>query len=108
MKPPALLVLAAVCLAGCGTTSTASNTEPWTEQQVTEAAGLTSDSDGLSWQTPTGCSVAVIMKSQAEVDTYTSAGDSVATNPDGTAGVKFDGDPACGRELTAALSKLAR
>jgi hypothetical protein len=74
-----------------------------------QAAGLTTDDDGLSYQTASGCDVSVVLTSGQEVELYAGAGDTVVTNPDGSAGVKTSGDePDCLAELQRGLSKLTR
>lgn len=74
---------------------------------MTEAAGLTSNDDGISYTTATGCEVSVVMTNRATVDLYSGAGDTVVTNADGTAGVKTGGgDPGCLRELERGLASL--
>lgn len=58
------------------------------------------------WDAPTGCTVAVVMTTPAEIQAY--IGDSIATNPSRTAGVKYGGDhpSACYRTFTRRLSAL--
>jgi hypothetical protein len=112
--PSLFIATCALILAACGSSGSSAsgggdqirNADPWTEEQVAAAAHLTADEDGLAWTTPSGCSVAVILVSRANVDLYAGAGDPVATNPDGTAGVKFDGTQECGAELASGLKSL--
>ena len=117
MKTASLLIAAAVLLAGCGSDAmpdanstpgpTIRNASPWTEAQVMQAAGLTTDDDGLSYSTASGCSVSVVMTDAATVELYAGAGDTVVTNPAGTAGVKTSGDePECLAELERGLAAL--
>jgi hypothetical protein len=110
-----LLLSGAVAIAGCGGSDATSqpgpggtvrNVNPWTEQQVMTAAHLTPEDGGVSWTTSTGCTVSVIMVSRNEVATYADAGDPVATNSDGTAGVKFDGTAKCAKELESGMAGL--
>lgn len=114
------LAATAALIAGCGGSDdpgndsggakakpTIRNAAPWTEQQVMDAAGLTSDDDGLSYSTSSGCNVSVVLTSKQAVDLYADAGSTVVTNPEGTAGVKTSGDePDCLAELQRGLSKL--
>lgn len=79
----------------------------WTEADVMNAAGLTTEDGGITYQTKSGCSVAVVLNTAAEVNLYASAGDTVVTNPSRTAGLKVVGaSPACIAELRGALAKL--
>lgn len=116
----ALLTGLALAAAGCGGSDdtdtsgaatspqpTIRNPHPWTEQQVMDAAGLTTEDDGLSYQTASGCNVSVVLTSANAVETYAGAGSTVVTNPAGTAGVKTSGDdPKCLRELQRGLALL--
>src|SRR5688500_12134433 len=76
----ALTASAALALSACGeadgtTKPTIRNAglEKWTEQQVIDAAGLRSE-NGISYETASGCSVAVILTTTAEVELYAGAG----------------------------------
>ena len=108
------IVVVALALAGCGRDDEATTDKPtirnadrWSEQDVIEAAGLTANDGGLSYTTTSGCDVSVVMTNAATVNLYSSAGDTVVTNPDGTAGVKTSGDePACLAELERGLAAL--
>ena len=58
-----------------------------------------------------GCDVPVIMTTKQGVETYESAGDTVAKNPSGTAGIKIVGEDGasekkCKEEATEALKTL--
>lgn len=82
-------------------------TSAWTEADVLRAAGLTTQDGGISFQTASGCEVAVLLNTPAEVKLYASAGDTVVTNPSRTAGVKLISDtPACVGELRSGLAHL--
>jgi hypothetical protein len=71
------------------------------------AAGLTTRDQGISYQTASGCEIAVLLKTRAEVSLYRSAGDTVITNSDGTAGVKLiEATDACRSELRRRLGAL--
>lgn len=73
-----------------------------------QAAGLTTDTDGLAYTTASGCTASVVMTNAATVNLYAGAGDTVVTNPDGTAGVKTVGsDRRCLLELQRGLASLA-
>ncbi|HUR86331.1 MAG TPA: hypothetical protein VMY78_13400 [Solirubrobacteraceae bacterium] len=112
----AALVSTALLVAGCGGESESSNSKPtirnadparWTEQQVIDAAGLSTTNNGISYATESGCRVAVILTSASAVEVYAGAGDTVVTNPDGTAGVKTSGaDRQCLAELERGLAAL--
>lgn len=87
------IAVAVLAITGCGGGETETN---WTEQDVITAADLTPDPyGGISYTTPEGCNVAVILTNKAEVDLYADAGDTVAMNPSGTAGYKTSDDPGC-------------
>lgn len=94
-------------------------TAEYTADDVIQALDLQADEDSdgtpdraaqesdLSFVTPDGqCDIAVIMVNKQQVETYASAGDSVATNPAGNAGVKFSDAPGCGDKLAEGLKKL--
>jgi len=111
---PVLFVLA---IAGCsdsqsGTDSSVSsgavlNAPEYSAGEIIAAAKLTTNDGGLSYTSPDGCQVAVILDSQSAVDTYAMAGDTVVTNPSGTAGVKVVGStPACLESLAKDLETL--
>lgn len=71
-----------------------------------KALKLKASDSGLSYTSPGGCQISVVMISKGQVDTYVSAGDPVATNPAGTVGVKFFDEPGCGDELAKGLRTL--
>ena len=105
--------LAALALAGCG--SSASSSQPsgprsWTIQQFLRLSGLQRSADGLSYSLPNHprCVARILLRSNAEVQTYKNAGDVVATNPDKSAGVRVEpGEPAtCKAVFTQALTHL--
>jgi hypothetical protein len=112
---PVLLVLV---LAGCsedgsggGSASTDGailNAPEFSQQEIIQAAGLTTE-DGISYTSPDGCQVAVILDSPNAVNTYASAGDTVVTNPSASAGVKVvGGPPGCLDTLARDLKALDR
>lgn len=105
-KTRLLLVLAAVVMvaSGCSGTITIdfgspsgsterSETQVWNESEVVDAVGLRKNDRGSGWtfSADSGrfCDVAVVMTNKSQVDLYVNAGDVVATNPSGTAGVKI-------------------
>ena len=102
-----LLLCVSITFAGCGAADTNVNKDAIANAQksqrmeasIISALGLTTEDDGISWHftVPGGttCSVSVILSDAAEVDLYSSAGDSVITTPDRTAGVKMFDDPEC-------------
>jgi hypothetical protein len=106
--------LAALVLAACGSSSSssdqASGPRNWPIQRFLRLSGLQRSSDGLSYTLPNHpqCVARILLRSNAEVQTYTNAGDVVATNPDKSAGVRVEpGEPAsCKAVFTQALAKL--
>jgi len=119
MSPTRLAVAIVLCVAfsGCGSSDGPQADKPtirnnpgpdkWTEAQVVEAAGLTTEDGGLSYETKSGCSVAVVMTNARTVEVYAGAGDTVVTNPDGTAGLKTGGsDQKCLAELQRGMATL--
>jgi hypothetical protein len=105
--------LAALALAGCGSSSSSeqsSGPRSWTIQQFLRLSGLKRSADGLSYTLPNHprCVARILLRSNAEVQTYTNAGDVVATNPDKSAGVRVEpGEPtACKAVFTQALAHL--
>jgi hypothetical protein len=108
---PAALAIA--LLAGCGSSdssSSASGPRSWTLQQIVQDTGLRRSSDGLSYTLPghPRCVARILLRSTAEVQTYKNAGDTVATNPDKSAGVRVEPEEpaACKGVFTQALSKV--
>src|SRR5919107_5476464 len=105
--------LAAVALAGCGSGSSSSQPSgprSWTLQQFLRLSGLQRSEDGLSYSLPDHprCVARILLRSNAEVQTYTNAGDVVATNPDKSAGVRVEPGqpPSCKAVFTQALAKV--
>jgi nitrous oxide reductase accessory protein NosL len=105
--------LAALALAGCGSSSSSSQPSgprSWTIQQLLHLSGLHRSSDGLSYTLPNHprCVARILLRSNAEVQTYKSAGDVIATNPDNSAGVRVEpGVPAsCKAVFTQALAHV--
>lgn len=93
----ALLIVGTMALAGCGGSGGGSSDKTpdaatvWNQSDIVKAVGLTSDGSG-AWTFPAGttdCPVTVIMTTASQVSTYADAGDTVATNPARTAGVKI-------------------
>ena len=92
-------VLATLVLAGCGSSSSSQPSGPrsWTIQQFLRLSGLQRSADGLSYRLPNHprCVARILLRSNAEVETYKNAGDVIATNPDKSAGVRVEpGEPA--------------
>jgi hypothetical protein len=111
MRSCVLAIVAALTIAGCGSAGAdpADNSghADYTEQQVKDAAKLRSSDGGITYRTPTGCTVAVVLDSPEEVELYRGGGDVVASNEAGTVGAKIsDATPDCINELTAALAAL--
>jgi hypothetical protein len=106
--------VAALALAGCGSSSNSSSQSSgprsWTIQQFLRLSGLQRSADGLSYRLPSHpqCVARILLRSNAEVQTYKNAGDVIATNPDKSAGVRVEpGEPAsCKAAFTQALAKL--
>jgi uncharacterized lipoprotein len=102
-----LAALAAVVLAGCGSSNSSSGPalgapRSWTLSDVVRRTGMQRTPDGLSYRLPSHptCVARVLLRSTAEVQTYKAAGDVVATNPDQSAGVRVEPDePASCRGL---------
>jgi len=104
--------LAALALAGCGSSSSDQPSGPrsWPLQRFLRLSGLKRSEDGLSYSLPShpGCVARILLRSNAEVQTYENAGDVIATNPDKSAGVRVEpGQPAsCKAAFTQALARL--
>ncbi len=104
--------LAALVLAGCGSSSSspAASGRSWTLADFLRLSGMRRNADGLTYVLPThpGCVARIILRSSAEVDTYKNSGDVVATNPDQSAGVRVEaGEPAsCKGVFTRALAHV--
>ncbi|MBA0126296.1 hypothetical protein H0B56_12160 [Haloechinothrix sp. YIM 98757] len=113
--------LAALAVAGCssdepadtdstGDTNPAPATseapEPWTEEQIATHLDLTPTETEGSYTYGDACQIPVIMTTPQEVELYAEAGDTVATTPDGTAGVKIVGD--CEPDVSAQLEDITR
>ncbi len=120
-KALALIAVAtsALTLAACGGGTDADDgqgaqvlNEPdvrWTEQQILDALHEQNVRYGDEIESGADdCWVAVIMLTQEEVELYTSAGDTVVTTPDGTAGVKVTGasDPNCLAKVETGMGSL--
>lgn len=103
-----VILLAAAALAGCGSSSSGPTaSRSYTDDQVIRALELELADGGPAYQTAAGCRVYAILTTRDEVDLYRGGGSTVATNPAGTVGVKFEPNPPlCADELEAALAKL--
>lgn len=103
-----LTVMAALAIAGCGS-SDGDDPAPksWNESDVIARAGLQAQDGGLTYRLKAHpqCVAAVILTTANEVELYGEAGDTVATNPDRTAGVKVTSDETatCATLFTEAL-----
>ena len=106
------VALAALALAGCGSSSSSQSSGPrsWTLQRLLRLSGLQRSADGLSYRLPDHprCVARIVLRSNAEVQTYQNAGDVIATNPDKSAGVRVEpGEPpSCKAAFTQALAKV--
>jgi hypothetical protein len=103
--------LAALVLAACGSSSSqSSGPRSWTLAQFLRGTGMKRSADGLSYQLPSHprCIARILLRSNAEVQTYVNSGDVIATNPDKSAGIRVEeGDPAsCKAVFTQALTHL--
>lgn len=97
----ALVVVVMIALSGCGSSDVKENSSPSTaptaavqvdESQVVEYLGL----KNYRFKTDDGttCEVSVVMTNANMVNMYAEAGDNVATNKDGTVGVKISSSEA--------------
>lgn len=117
----ALAVIVAALIVGCGDeqeTVRNAGDDGVSEQAIIDALklGVDENLNGLpdrpgapgenGYVTQTGCTVSVLLTSRDMVETYADAGDPVATNPDGTVGVKFVDERNCGEQLADALTTL--
>jgi hypothetical protein len=116
----AALIGLLIVMSGCGSErgGTSGSTQApkpisdrvWDESQVLRLAGIETNDDGISYRLTAHpeCTAAVVMVSANSVETYRSAGDTVATNPDGTAGVKVTAAElqTCLQRFTEALSAV--
>ena len=105
--------LVALALGGCGSSGSSepvSSGRAWTIGQFLRLTGFHRGKDGLSYTLPSHpeCVARILLRSSAEVDTYKNAGDVIATNPDGSAGVRVEnGSPAaCKAVYTQALARV--
>jgi hypothetical protein len=116
--------VAALVLAGCGSDSSSQPRTPQSDKPVTHAgpprswtlpdflrlSGIRRSPDGLSYRLAAHprCTTVTVLRSTAEVQTYVASGDVIATNPDGSAGVKVEpGEPtSCRRLFTRALAHV--
>jgi hypothetical protein len=104
--------LAALVLAGCGSSSSDQPAGPrsWPLPQFLRLSGLKRSEDGLTYSLPNNprCVARILLRSNAEVQTYKNAGDVVATNPDKSAGVRVEPGtpPSCKAAFTQALARL--
>lgn len=83
----------------------------WDESAIVAHVGLQQDSEGIAWTYEAdglSCNVAIVLTSESQVAMYADAGDTVAANPQRTAGVKIvDSEAAtCLAALSAALADL--
>jgi hypothetical protein len=87
--------LAALILAACGSSESSSQSggpRSWTLAEVLRMSGLRKNADGLTYSLPghPRCTVRVLLRTSAEVQTYVNSGDPIATNPDKSAGAVVD------------------
>jgi nitrous oxide reductase accessory protein NosL len=109
----AAVAAAAMLAAGCGSSdssSSASGPRSWTLADFLRLTGMKRNADGLTYTLPghPSCPARLLLRSTAEVQTYKNAGDTVATNPDKSAGVRVEPEEpaACKGVFTQALSKV--
>lgn len=109
----AVLAALTLALAGCGSSGSStpqSSGRAWTIGEFLRRSGLHKSTDGLSYRLPQHpeCTARILLRSSAEVDTYKNSGDVIATNPDGSAGIRVEtGEPAsCKTVFTQALGHL--
>ena len=88
--------------------STAASEARWSEAQVDRLAGLQRNAD-LTYRliAHPKCTADSLLRSGQEVQTYKNAGDVVATNPDGSVGVKIsDQSPTCQQFFRVAMARV--
>jgi hypothetical protein len=110
----AAVAAAALLAAGCGSSdsssSSASGPRSWTLADFLRLTGMKREADGLTYTLPghPKCPARLLLRSTAEVQTYKNAGDTVATNPDKSAGIRVEQEEpaACKGVFTQALAKV--
>jgi hypothetical protein len=105
--------LAALLLTTCGSSSPSAQPggpRSWTLAEVLRMSGLRKNADGLTYSVPghPRCTVRVLLRTTAEVQTYKNSGDPIATNPDKSAGAVVDPtEPAsCTQVFTQAFARV--
>lgn len=84
----------------------------WNESEIVDHLGLVQNRGGMSWtyrtDDGTRCNIAIVLTSASQVRLYKGAGDTVATTPGETAGVKIvDRErKTCLESITDALEDL--
>lgn len=101
--------VAAMALTSCGGGDGAS-ARVWDESEVLRLAGIESVDGGAVYRLKSApdCQAAVVMTNKGTVDLYADAGDTVAKNPTGTAGVKVTSaeEATCAAAFTEALQAV--
>ena len=107
-----LLLALALAVGACGSSDSGSAPSgvgrAWSQATILHLSGMRRSSD-FTYRVPghPNCAATNLLRSSAEVDSYKTEGETVATNPDGSAGVRITGQPAaCGQLFTQALSHV--
>lgn len=114
-RPPTVIaaaVAAVVLVGGCrGSGGGSAAPRVWDQSQIVHHLGLHEDAGSWTVTVAGGvtCDVAVVLTDAGQVNQYRAAGDIVAINPSGTAGVKIvtAQEATCLRELTSRLATLS-
>lgn len=104
----ALTVGLALGVGGCGGSGgpTVANAPRYSEDEIVQKLGLEPDGYG-SWETASGCYIAVVMNNSGTIDLYSDAGDTVVANGSKTAGVKIvNASPSCVSEVKQAIARI--
>ena len=108
----ALLLSVALALGACGSSGSGSATpsagRSWSQATILRLSGMQRGSD-FTYRLPghPNCAALNLLRSSAEVDSYKNEGETVAANPDASAGVRITGQTdACRQLFTQALAQV--